>query len=252
MRASVAVVVGAAALGFTFAGPAQAATCVHVTISPGPTLSPKSVTIDYGGCVSYTNSTPLQVKLTIAKFAAVVNPNAVEVIVERQSGTFPVTAQEEVQGQGIGGTATGTLVVRAKPAPKPSSSPSASTHPSSHPSTAPSSAPPSATPTSSGPVVASSTPGSPPPTVPSQTPAPNQSGQGNPPVIVGIPPTTTPSESPALVPRAQLQPPSGRATGLPAAIAALLIIGAAAAFVRVLLAEPAPGAHERRFVPSPS
>ena len=65
-------------------------------------------------------------------------------------------------------------------------------------------------------------------------------------MIVGIPPPTPTSSSPAVIDRAQLQPPSGRATGLPAAIAALLIVGAGAAFVRVLLAE---SVHDGRFVP---
>jgi hypothetical protein len=37
---------------------------------------------------------------------------------------------------------------------------------------------------------------------------------------------------------ARLQPPGGRGTGLPAALAALAIVGTAAALLRVLLAEP--------------
>jgi hypothetical protein len=66
-------------------------------------------------------------------------------------------------------------------------------------------------------------------------------------VIVGQPPLPSPSpSSTALSPLAQIQPPSGRAAGLPAANAALLVVGGAAAFVRVLLAEPV------RAVPRPS
>jgi len=58
-------------------------------------------------------------------------------------------------------------------------------------------------------------------------------------VIVGQPPLPSPSpSSTALSPLAQIQPPSGRAAGLPAAVAALLLVGGGAAFVRVLLAEP--------------
>ena len=246
-------VLAAPALGLLFAGSAAAAaSCAHVTITPGvqsPTLSPKTATIVAGGCAAYTNSTALPVKVTVGKLSIVVNPNGVATYLERVAGTFPVSAQEQFQGQAIGGTGSGTLVVKPKPAPKPSPSPSKS--PAPHPSGSASSAPPSATPSSSGPVVASTAPTQPPPSTPGLSPAPNQSGQGNPPVIVGMPPPTpTPSSPPPAVTRAQLQPPSGRAAGLPAAIAALLVVGGAAGFVRVLLAEPGPFA--RTTVPRPS
>lgn len=221
------------ALGISFVGTAHAAACAQVSITPGvqaPTLTPKKVTINAGSCVAYTNNTALPVKVSVGKLSDVANPNGVVTFVERAAGTFTVSAQEQFQGQGIGGTGTGTLVVRKAPSPRPTRS-------SPGPSPSATTARPTATPTSSGPIV-STPPTQPPPTSPGLTPAPNQSGQGNPPVISGIP-TPTPSESsPAVVPRAQLQPPSGRAAGLPAAIAALLVVGAAAAFVRVLLAEP--------------
>lgn len=241
----------AVGLGVVFAGTAGAASsCAQISITPGvqsPTLTPKTATITAGGCAAYTNNTALPTKVTVGKLSTVVNPNGAATFVERVAGRFAVTAQEQFQGQNIGGAGSGTLVVKAKPAPKPSSTPTASSPPP-HPSTSPSSAPPSATPASSGPVVATATPTQAPPATPGLTPAPNQSGQGNPPVIVGIPPPTpTPSSPPQAVERAQLQPPSGRAAGLPAAIAALLLVGVGAGFVRVLLAEPAGG-----VVPRPS
>jgi hypothetical protein len=242
--------VGVAAGALVFTGSAAAASCAQVSITPGvqaPTLTPKTATITAGGCVAYTNNTALPVKISIGKLSDVANPNGVVTFVERAAGKFTVTAQEQFQGQGIGGTGTGTLVVKAAPPPKPSPRPTSSS-PAPRPSS--SSPHPSASATSSGPVVA---PTQTPPTAPGVTPSPNQSGQNNPPVIVGM---TTPSpsqpSSPAVIPRAQLQPPSGRATGLPAAIAALLVVGAAAAFVRVLLAEPAGGSVDGRFVPRPS
>lgn len=248
-----AAAVGASAYGLLLIGTAQAASCAQVAISPGvqsPTLSPAKAIIDAGGCVAYTNQTALPVKVTVGKLAGTANPNTAVTFIERAVGTFTVTAQEQFQGQGIGGKGTGTLVVRQPPAPKPTPHPTA-TSPSPHPSASSSSAPPSATPTSSGPVVASTPPTQSPPGVPSLSPAPNQSGQGNPPIIVGMT-TPTPSPPPSTAPvtnaRAQLQPPSGRAVGLPAAIAALLVVGAAGAFVRVLLAEPDP----RRVVPRAS
>jgi len=229
----------AVGLGVVSAGTAGAASsCAQISITPGvqsPTLTPKTATITAGGCAAYTNNTALPAKVTVGKLSTVVNPNGVATFVERAAGRFAVTAQEQFQGQNIGGAGSGTLVVKAKPAPKPTAS-----SPPPRPSTSPSSARPSATPASSGPVVATTTPTQAPPTTPGLTPAPNQSGQGNPPVIVGIPPPTpTPSSPPEAVERAQLQPPSGRAAGLPAAIAALLVVGVAAGFIRVLLAEPA-------------
>jgi len=229
------VVTAFVALGISFVGTAQAASCAHVSITPGvqaPTLTPKKVTINAGGCAAYTNNTALPVKVTVGKLSDVANPNGVVTFVERAAGTFAVSAQEQFQGQGVGGNGTGTLVVRKAPAPQPTR-----TSPGPQPSPSATSARPTPTPTSSGPIV--SPPPTPPATSPGLTPAPNQSGQGNPPVIVGMPPPTSPASSPAVVPQAQLQPPSGRAAGLPAAIAALLVVGAAAAFVRVLLAEPA-------------
>lgn len=255
VSAALTAAVGAAAFGVVLLGgfvdPAEAASCAHVSITPGvqsPTLTPTSATIDVNGCVAYTNNTALPVKVSVGKLSDVANPNGVVTFIERAAGTFAVRAQEQFQGQGVGGNGTGTLVVR-RPAPKPSPAPTP--QPTPHPS--PSSTSPSPRTTSSGPVVAPTTPGATPPTTPGLTPAPNQSGQNNPPVIVGMTtPTPSPPSSPEVIPRAQLQPPSGRAAGLPAAVAALLVVGAAGAFVRVLLAEPAPGAHDRRFVPRAS
>ncbi|MBV9099040.1 MAG: hypothetical protein JO079_13380 [Frankiaceae bacterium] len=236
-----AAAVGASAYGLLLVGTAQGATCAQVSISPGvqaPTLTPAKATIDAGGCAAYTNNTAFAVNVTVGKVSGVANPNGVVTFLEKLPGTFAVTAQEQFQGQALGGKGSGTLVVRKPPAPAPSPS---QTSPAPRPSPSASHPQPSATPTSSGPVVASSPPTHAPSSSPSATPAPNQSGQGNPPVIGGIPTASpTPSPSDAVV-GARLQPPSGRAAGLPAAIAALLVVGAAGAFFRVLLAEPVAG-----------
>ena len=238
-----AAAVGASAFGLLLAGTAQGASCAQVSISPGvqaPTLSPQKATIVAGGCVAYTNNTAFPVKVTVGRLSDVANPNGLVTFVERAAGTFAVSAQEQFQGQALGGKGTGTLVVSkpAAPAPKPTQ-----TSPAPRPSS--SASHPAPSPTSSGPVVApSSSPSHAPPSSPGVTPAPSQSGLGNPPVIGGIP-TASPTPSPTdAVVGAQLQPPSGRAAGLPAAVAALLVVGAAGAFVRVLLAEP-PGAVPR-------
>jgi hypothetical protein len=45
-----------------------------------------------------------------------------------------------------------------------------------------------------------------------------------------------------------LQPPTDRGTGLPAALAALAVVGTAGALRRVLLAEPVSPVDERRTV----
>ena len=69
---------------------------------------------------------------------------------------------------------------------------------------------------------------------------------GAPPVVSG-PTSPSPSRSSgAVVVAGPLQPPTGRGTGLPAAVAALVIVGTSAALLRVLLSypiSPVDGAH---------
>jgi len=60
-------------------------------------------------------------------------------------------------------------------------------------------------------------------------------------------PTPSPTTSPVAVVAGPLQPPTDRGLGLPAAIAALALVGVGAAMVRVLLAH-APAVDNRRTV----
>jgi hypothetical protein len=71
---------------------------------------------------------------------------------------------------------------------------------------------------------------------------------GPPPVVAG---QTTPSPSPSrstVVVAGPLQPPTGRGTGLPAAVAAVVIVGTAAALLRVLLSYPISAVDGRHSV----
>jgi hypothetical protein len=61
---------------------------------------------------------------------------------------------------------------------------------------------------------------------------------GSTPFLAGRPtPSPSPTTSTTVV-AGPLQPPTDRGTGLPAALAALGVVGTAAALLRVLLAEP--------------
>jgi hypothetical protein len=221
--------------------PAQAASCAQVAINPGaaPTLSPSSVRITAGGCVSYTDRTAFTVRVTVGKVSGSADPNTAVTFREPVPGTFHVSAQQQLSGQPLGGAGTGTLTVTSPPRPAPSptrSSPRPSPRASSPAPTASASTSPSAAATPRPTTSVS------PPPLPTTSAVPTPIG--NPPIVVGIPPQEpTPSSSAAAVYGGRLQPPSGRGVGLPAAIAALLLVGAAAAFGRVLLAEPV--AHVR-------
>jgi hypothetical protein len=240
------VAIGAAVLPLVAAiAPAHAAACAQVSITPavqGPKLTPAKVTITAGGCASYVNNTALPVTVKVGKVSGSADPNNAVTFREPAPGTFAVSARQQFQGQAFGGTGSGTLVVRtvARPSPSPTSRPG----PSGSPSPAPR---PSAS-QSSGPQVAPSST-VPPPTAPGVTPSlsPVQPS-GNPPIVVGIPPSSDSSTPSAAVVAGPLQPPSGRGVGLPAAVAALLVVGAGAAFARVLLAEPLRAVDGGRYV----
>lgn len=218
-----------------FAPDASAKTCAHVSIggsAVGLTLTPSTVTIVAGGCVTYTNNTtPLSVQVTVGKASSTAAPGNAVTFAVATAGTYAVKAAQ----QPIGGSGSGTLVVKRAPAPKPTPTPTRSASPSTSRSPQPS---PSQ---STGPQVAPTptlTPGG-------SHPSPSVSlagpSLGPPPITQGITtPSPTPSTSPTVV-ASQLQPASGRAVGLPAAVAALLVVGGGAAFWRVLLAEPGSG-----------
>jgi hypothetical protein len=62
------------------------------------------------------------------------------------------------------------------------------------------------------------------------------------PTLAHTPPIANPSASPTPAVVGVLEPPTDRSAGLPAALAALAIVGSGAGLLRVLLAEPVDGA----------
>jgi hypothetical protein len=77
---------------------------------------------------------------------------------------------------------------------------------------------------------------------------------GSTPFLAGQPtpqPSSSTSSAPAVL-SGPLQPPSDRGTGLPAALAALAVVGTAGALLRVLLAEPISPVDGRRTVAATS
>jgi hypothetical protein len=197
----------------------------------GVVLSPSKLTVAKGACVTFHNATITSAQFTVGaryKGSAQAFSDATPSYVAGPAGT-----SQAVTATGAAGTAHGTIVVKAAP-PKPSPKPSPSSH-SSTPSprqTSSPSHPPSPTPTATRPTPLATTPtASPPPGQPLVSPS-----SGSTPFLAGQP--TPSASSPATVVSGPLQPPTDRGTGLPAALAALAVVGTAGALLRVLLAEP--------------
>jgi len=236
----------AALLGSVLVGSsAQAAGCTVMTFqfdasTGGVVLSPSKLTVAAGACVMFSNATITSADFTVGsryKATAPAFSNATPNYVAGPAGTTqPVTAT------GAAGTAKGSIVVTAAPKPSPtpthSSTPKSSPTPSQsrHPSPSPTAAPPTApaqTPTAA-----------PPPVRPLTSPPP-----GSTPFLAGTPsPSPSATHSGLAVVTGPLQPPTDRGTGLPAALAALAVVGTAGALLRVLLAEPLSPVDERRTV----
>lgn len=213
--------------------PAQAA-CSVMTFEFDPTsgavLAPSSLTVANGACVTFHNATITPAQFSVGRYKATA-PAFSDATPNYVAG--PAGTRQAVTASGAAGTAHGTIVVKPAPA-KPSPSPS---HHSTAPSPRPSSTParqPSPTPTAARPTPPATTPtAAPPPTQPLVSPPP-----GSTPYLAGQPtPTPSTSSAPAVV-AGPLQPPTDRGTGLPAALAALAVVGVAGALLRVLLAEP--------------
>lgn len=232
--AVVAVVAAAAALPATQG--AVAASCAVMTFEFDPqqgalVLSPTSVSVQTGQCVAFNNQTLTEAQFTVGSgyrtnVAPLTTTTDANSYIAQAAGTQRVTASSAT------GSASGSIVVRARPRPSQRPTPSPTSAPSSP---APQSAPPptqsanatSPTPAPSAPKASS------PPVLPVQSSPPGTS-----PFLAG-PGTPSPQSSPSTaVVAGPLQPPTGRGTGLPAALAALAIVGTAAALLRVLLAEP--------------
>lgn len=206
----------------------------------GAALSPSKLTVNQGACVILHNATITSAQFSVgAHYKATAQPfsDATPHYVAGPAGTT-----QRVTATSAAGTANGSIVVRAAPTkPSPSPSRSSSPPPRSTPSPSPrASSPPPAKPT-------------PPATTPTASPPPVQPlvspPAGSTPYLAGQPtPTPSPTGSSAAVVAGPLQPPTNRGTGLPAALAALAVVGTAGALLRVLLAEPVGSVDSGRTV----
>ena len=213
-----------AALG-GLSGTALAATKVVFTTAQN-TFDPKSVTINVGDTVSWTNNGGVGHTVTSTsdnweKDNPIAVPQQSTSFRFTKAGTYTYQCSTHAPGM------SGTVVVKAKPKPTPTPTRSTATptsSPTPQPSTTSEPPEPSATPTSPPP--ASSPPPSPAPSAsmprPSFSPPGGQSS-GTPYLGVG-----------GLTPH----PPTGRERGLPVLIAVVFLVGVVTAEVRTLLATP--------------
>lgn len=238
-----AAVVGSVLLG----SPAQAAACSVMTFQFDPStggvdLSPAKLTVAAGACVTLHNAT-----ITSATFAVGSRYKATAPAFSDATPNYiagPAGTTQPVTADGAAGSAKGSIVVKA--APKPSPTPTHSSTPKSSPTPAHSQHP-SPSPTAARPTAPAQTPtAAPPPVRPLTSPPP-----GSTPFLAGTPtpsPSPSPSRSGVAILTGPLQPPTDRGTGLPAALAALAVVGTAGALLRVLLAEPVSPVDEVRTV----
>ena len=196
----------------------------------GVVISPASLTVSKGACIRLHNATITPVKFTVGAHYASTAPAFGDAAPNYLAG--PAGTKQPVTATGPGGTAHASIVVRAAPS-KPRPSPSHSSSPT--PRTTPHPTQQASSPAPTRPTPPATTPtASPPPVQPLVSPSPGSS-----PFLAGQPtPTPSPSQSAAAVVSGPLQPPTDRGTGLPAALAALAVVGTAGALLRVLLAEP--------------
>lgn len=222
---------------------AAAATCDVMTVRYAfttghvVTLAPPHESIPYGGCVQFTNNTAGTVTITVADgYSQNVGPGATTPPSAAYAGRHP--GRHSVTARSGPTSASGTITVGA--APTHSASPTSSPHPTpSHRTSRPTNSPTKTGGRGSGPQVAPSVTSPPHHLRPGRLPRVHRPAV-SPPVVstpVPTPPPVSPSPAPAVV-AGPIEPPSGRGSGLPAAVAALAVVGTGAAFVRVLLAEP--------------
>jgi len=217
-------------------GDSAAASCRGMTLAYSVSggglvvLSPSHVDVAFGGCVSFTNQTAATATVTVGShYSQQVAPNSSTAgshnFVGTSSGRLAVTATSGP------GTAHGSITVGARPSPAPSPSRTATPTPSLAPT--PTQSPSGGT----GPQVA--------PTPKhhrhKRSPTPGPGGVIQPPVSPPGPiqlPSAAPSPAPTAIVAGPIEPASGRGVGLPAAIAAVAVLGTGAALVRVVAAEP--------------
>lgn len=221
---------------------ALAAGCASMTLDygvpsgAGVALVPQRVSIPYGGCVVFTNQTATTATITVSGgyrttvegFGA--STTGAHNYVGRIAGRHAVSATSGP------GTATGSIVVGAPASGSPTQAPPPSPQQARPAATA-------AAPPASRPAARSSTTGSPvasgpkrlrPPVVPIARRLPSSSALSP---LPGPTPEVAPSSSAAAVVSGSLEPPTDRGVGLPAALAALAVLGCGTGLVRVLLAE---------------
>lgn len=205
----------------------------------GIVVSPASLRIQAGGCVQFSNNTPFGARITVGSSYSQTVGGFSQTSGKQNYSARPAGTTQKVRAAEPIGTATGSIVIAA--APKPSQPPTRQPSPrSSSPATHPT---PSHAATSPPPSTTRPRPSaSPPPTSSAIAPTPSQ-----PPPFLSGQPTPSPSASTAVV-AGPLQPPTGRGTGLPAAVAALAVVATAGALLRVLLAEPVAAVDDGRSV----
>jgi hypothetical protein len=219
--------------GVIAAHPVQAAACsaaVHVrgTIVVVE-LDPSAVSVRKGDCVDFVDDLSVAVDVHVDPgFDRQVPPGGRVSYPAARVGKHAMTAGT------LAFSDSGTVTVRRAPSPPPTSSspPATRTPPPSSPATRPQ---PTSNDGSGGPRVAPtpSFSGFPTPSYVSPT--------GPPPSVASVSPYPTapvPTSSPTAAIAGPIEPVSGRGAGLPAAVAALAVVGAGAGLVRVLLAEP--------------
>ena len=230
---------GAALVGVApSAGAANCSTVINFEFdaaSGGVVLSPAKVTVADGACVTLHNNTITSADFTVGAHYKATAPAFSDAAPSYVAG--PGGSTQPVTATGAAGTAKGSIVVTpapAQPSPSPTRSPS-SPRPSRSPSS-PTRTAPRPTSTAPRPAPLTQTPtASPPPVQPLVSPP-----AGSSPFLAGTPtpsPSPSSSQGPTVV-SGPLQPPTDRGMGLPAALAALAVVGTAGALLRVLLAEP--------------
>ncbi|HWB65847.1 MAG TPA: hypothetical protein VG708_03340 [Mycobacteriales bacterium] len=259
-RLSVVAVGLAAVAALSGRAPAVAASCAGIAVAPGLSFAVSSTTVPEGGCVRFTNVTGVRLTITVAdtSYRAVIGANAstgsaaAPNFVARAVGAFRVTATDGLR------TGHGTITV-TKPKPTPSPTRSPSPRPSTHPSASPSASAHSrhrthhrATPHRRGHGHRRHG-GLPPPISVSLPPLPTGSTTAapgaNPKVAPGLPAAGGAVDPHAAVQSGPIEPVSGDGAGLPAAVAALLVLGVGAGVGRAVLARADGGAtvdDERR------
>jgi hypothetical protein len=232
LAAPVVAVLGASS------GTSAAASCAGMTLGYSVSggglvvLTPDHVDVAYRGCVVFTNRTAATASIRVGgHYSQQVAPNSST----SGSRNFTGTTSGRLSVTATSGPATAHGSVTVGSAPSRSASPNPTRTRTATPSLAPT--PTQSSVSGTGPQVAPT----PKQRRHEQSPSLAPGGVIEPPVSppgpIQLTPSATPSEGPAIA-SGPVEPPSGRGIGLPAAIAAVTVVGTGAALVRVIAAEP--------------